>query len=350
MMRKLIFITVIIGILLVACSKDDGSASNHDEKGTDRGEKGSIEQGNGENQYPLTGLYIDAPVDNRIIGVMVNNHRQARPQSGLAEADIVFEILAEAKITRLLALFQSEIPETIGPVRSAREYYFDLANRYGSLYVYHGAADFIDQMIIDQGIPFLNGSTYDNDGQLFTRDDSRKAPHNSYLLTDAINETAEGKGYEMTVEYEPLPFLSDEETAAIEGEAAEQVEIVYSENPLETVQYVFDESKGTYKRYSNEEETVDLNTGASVEVANVFIIETFHEVVDDAGRRNIDFESGGDAYLIQNGRVQEVEWQNDDGRLVPMKDGQPAGFMPGKTWINVVPNDPSMEQTVTISN
>ncbi|WP_156856912.1 DUF3048 domain-containing protein [Oceanobacillus sp. AG] len=349
-MRKLIFITVIIGVLLVACSKDDGNASKQEGKGTGGDEKDGIEQAGGENQYPLTGLYTDEPVDNRIIGVMVNNHRQARPQSGLAEADIVFEILAEAKITRLLALFQSEIPDTIGPVRSAREYYFDLANRYGALYVYHGAADFIDQMIIDRGIPFLNGSTYDNDGQLFTRDSSREAPHNSYLLTDAINETAEGKGYEMTAEYEPLPFLNEEETAAIEGETAERVEIVYSENPLETVQYVFDESKGTYKRYSNEEETVDLNTGATVEVANVFIIETFHEVIDDAGRRNIDFDSGGNAYLIQNGKVQEVEWQNDNGRLVPMKDGQPVGFVPGKTWINVVPNDPGMEQAVTISN
>src|SRR5699024_12217957 len=115
-----------------------------------------------------------------IVGVMVNNHQEARPQSGLSKADIVFEILAEGSITRFLALFQSEQPDVVGAVRSAREYYANLADGYGALYVYHGAADFVDDMIAIWGCEHLKGSFYDNVGLFFKWIDFRSAPHNSY--------------------------------------------------------------------------------------------------------------------------------------------------------------------------
>src|SRR5699024_5807754 len=97
--------------------------------------------------YPLTGIHADDEVKERIVAVMVNNHKLARPQSGLSKADIVFEILAEGDITRFLALFQSDKPDVVGPVRSARDYYFKLAKQYDALYVYHGAANFVNDMI-----------------------------------------------------------------------------------------------------------------------------------------------------------------------------------------------------------
>src|SRR5699024_9177080 len=123
---------------------------------------------------------------NRAIAVMINNHPQARPHAGLSKADIVFEILAEGDITRHLALFQSEQADVIGSVRSAREYYFELANGYDALYVYHGAANFVNDMIKSRKIEHLNGALYDNDGKLFKRESFRKAPHNSFLLFDGV--------------------------------------------------------------------------------------------------------------------------------------------------------------------
>lgn len=345
LMKKFFYIVFVLGLLLVACSKDD-NASTHDDKDSARDPKDDL---HGDYQYPLTGLYTNDPVDGRIIAVMINNHTEARPQSGLSQADIVFEILAEANITRFLALFQSEVPEMIGPVRSAREYYFKLADGYDALYVYHGAADFIDEMIVSQGLPFLNGAAYDNDGHLFKRESFRRAPHNSYLLAHAVYEVAESKGYETTIEYEPLTFLEPEQVNEIEGEPAQHVEIVYSNSPIEIVEFAFDEEAGTYKRFNDREQTVEYDTGEPIEVANVLIIETYHEVIDDQGRRAVDLDSGGNAYLIQNGKAQKVEWENDDGRIIPVQDGKPLGFIPGKTWVNVVPTNPGMEQSVTIS-
>src|SRR5699024_7767282 len=74
--------------------------------------------------------------------VMVSNSNGARPQTGLSQADIVFEMLAEGNVTRFMAIYQSEEPEIVGPVRSAREYFFTLADNYDALYIYSGAADF----------------------------------------------------------------------------------------------------------------------------------------------------------------------------------------------------------------
>ncbi len=352
-MKKLLFVVLaVLMLFLAACSKDERSATDNGtkESGLDEEKPDTPAQTEEEFIYPLTGIGTDEKVDNRIISVMVNNHSSARPQTGLSEADIVFEILAEGMITRFLAFYQSEMPEVVGPVRSAREYYFKLARGYNALYVYHGAATFVNEMIVDQGIDYLNGSIYDNDGNLFKRESFRKAPHNSYLQLQAVYDVAEGKGYETKASYEPLEFLSDTEAESLSGNAAKHVKIVYSNNPMEIVEFNYDETSGNYFRSSDGEQTVKLNSEDPIQATNVFIVETFHEVIDDEGRRAVDLESGGNGYLIQRGQVQEVQWENRDGRIVPVKDGQPVGFVPGKTWINVVPANPGMQQSVTISN
>ena len=79
-------------------------------------------------------------------------------------------------------------------------------------------------------------------------------------------------------------------------------------------------------------------TNTPIAVENVFVVEATHEVIDDYGRRHIDFTSSGKGYLFQKGTVQQVQWRNVDGRLLPYQDGVPLGFVPGKTWIQVVPN------------
>ncbi|MFA1819419.1 DUF3048 domain-containing protein [Virgibacillus oceani] len=351
-MRKFVYLLVAVAALIFAgCSNDDEDETQSNE-GKDsnlenKADKEAEEQF--DNMYPLTGIGTNEAIDNRTIGVMVNNHTQARPQSGLSDADIVFEILAEARITRLLALYQSEIPDVVGPVRSAREYYFTLANNYGALYVYHGAADFVNDMIVNRGIDYLDGAVYDNDGTLFKRESFREAPHNSYALLDTAYERAEGKGYETTLAQETLPFL-DDETADIAGGDANHVEIVYSDNPMNIVEYEYDPEIERYVRYSDREKTIELDSSEEIQLDNVFVLETYHETVDAQGRRAVDLEAGGNAYLMQKGKVQEVEWENRGGRIVPVKEGEVIGFVPGKTWVNVVPASPGLDQMVTVTN
>ncbi|CDQ41716.1 MULTISPECIES: DUF3048 domain-containing protein [Virgibacillus] len=344
---QLFLIMLVLLLLLSACSDEKQARDNEskDNQLEDKSDSSAV----AEDIYPLTGIESNDAVDNRIIGVMINNHSKARPQTGLSQADIVFEILAEGRITRFLALYQSEMPEVAGPVRSAREYYFELANAYNALYLYHGAATFVDQMIQDREIDHLNGSLYDNDGVLFNRESFRDAPHNSYLQLGAVYDKAKEKGYDVTADYEALPFLSEDED--VTGDTAEHVEIVYSNNsPMEIVEYKYDKRSETYTRYNDRKKTVELESDKPIQPSNVFIIETPHQVIDDAGRRAVDMESGGNAYLIQKGVVQKLQWKNKDGRIVPVKDGKTVAFAPGKTWINVIPATPGLEESVTISN
>lgn len=349
----LIFIACIL--TLISCSKNDDvdqedeEFRSHDYKSDEKQEKQVTESEEPvfTEVFPLSGVGTNEGADRRPVAVMVNNHHAARPQSGLSKADIVFEILAEGNITRFLALFQSEQPEMVGPVRSAREYYFELANNYDAIYVYHGAADFINDMIRNRGIDHLSGAIYDNDGHLFKRESFRKAPHNSYLLFDTVYEVSASKGYDIISHTKRLPFIDEDEL--IEGDPGDYIKIAYpGRNAEDAVEFFYDHHDEIYTRYENQRKTVELDSEAPIQVDNVFIIETDHTVIDDAGRRAIDLDSGGNAYLIQKGHIQKLEWKSDEGRIIPYKEGIPVGFIPGKTWINVIPANPGLEMSVDV--
>src|SRR5699024_5193607 len=91
-------------------------------------------------------------VNHRAVAVMVSNQVQARPQSGLTKADIVYEMLTEGNITRFMAIYHSDKPEVVGPIRSAREYFVDLANDMDAVYIYSGAANFVNDLIDEKGL------------------------------------------------------------------------------------------------------------------------------------------------------------------------------------------------------
>ncbi|KGP89688.1 hypothetical protein N780_10200 [Pontibacillus chungwhensis BH030062] len=303
-----------------------------------------------KNVYPLTGERTNDDVSHRIMAVMVNNHSYARPQSGLNDADLVYEVLAEGSITRFLAFYHSNQPEVVGPVRSAREYYFTIAKGYDAIYLYHGAAEYIENQLKAGAIDHLNGMYYDNDRNLFKRESFRNAPHNSYILLDAVYDVAKQKGYDVTKDHEPLPFLTEEEIQSLNGQQASNVTITYSNTPQETVTFKYNPEEENYARFSDGEATVDYHSKEATTVDNIFIVETGHRVIDSKLRRAIDLNSGGDGYLIQKGQVQKVTWKNEGGRIYPFKDGKKLGFVPGKTWVNIVPDQPGISQSVSITS
>jgi hypothetical protein len=261
---------------------------------------------------------------------MVNNHWKARPQSGLHKADIVYEVLAEGELTRLLAIFQSEMPEKIGPVRSARDYYIELSQGYNAMFVAHGYSPEAKQILKSGTVDNINGMDYD--GTLFNRADFRKPPHNSYITSENIKKGMEKVGADQTDKLDMLPFLTKSSSANIVGKDARGVTITYPGG--ETVSYTYNENKKTYARSSDNEPTIDRETETPITLSNVFIVEAVHRVIDDAGRREINLTSGGDAILLQNGVAKEIKWKNENGRILP--DG--GAFIPGKTWINIVPS------------
>jgi hypothetical protein len=298
-------------------------------------------------QYPLTGVGSETKTDGRAIAVMINNHPKARPQSGLNKADIVYEILAEGDVTRFLAVFQSEKPKNIGPVRSARDYYIDLAKGLDAVFIAHGYSAEAQEMLEQDYVDNLNGMVYD--GTLFKRASFREAPHNSYITYENLLKGVKEKKYSMDQSPPAFTFLSEDEDDSITGDEAGSVMISYSAGTIFDSTYEYDPSEGKYSRYSDGDRTVDYDTQEPILIDNLFIIETAHQVIDDVGHKEIDLESGGSGYLLQKGKVMEVEWKNDKGLIVPVRNGKVVPFVQGKTWVNVVPTNPGLNSSVSFN-
>lgn len=335
-MKKWIAVLAAALVLMAGCSSKETEkkeeAKEHKEKEVETVEKEVAEY---QYQYPLTGMGTEEESSDRAVAVVVNNHPKARPQSGLDKADVVHEVLAEGGVTRFVAIFQSEQPEKIGPVRSAREYFIDLASGFDSFFIAHGYSPEAKEMLERGVIDNINGMQYD--GSLFKRADFRKAPHNSYITYKNIVKGAEMRGYELDKAPNPAVFISAEEADKLEGTPAEEFMVSYG-TPSFDVIYEFDAEQQKYHRFNGSDETVDLESKKPVLLDNILVVQMNHQIIDDAGRREIDLSSGGKGYLFQKGKVNEIQWKNEAGRIVPYKDGAKAGFVPGKTWINIVPS------------
>lgn len=294
--------------------------------------------------YPLTGIGTDDQITGRSIAVVINNHPKARPQSGIDKADIVYEVMAEGRITRFLAIFQSERPEKVGPVRSARNYFINLAKGYDSLFIAHGYSPEAHAMLVRGEIDELNGMSYD--GTLFKRASFRRAPHNSYITMENILKGGDQRNYDLATIPVANQFLDEEEVDQIVGESATTIKVTYS--PSFDSTYEYDETKQKYLRYSNGAQTVDYDTENPVLIDNLFIVETNHQVIDSEGRLDIDLQSGGRAYLISNGKIQQVQWENQSGRIIPTSDGRAIPFSQGKTWISIIDKSPGLDSAVSI--
>lgn len=321
--KVVILISLFILFVLSGCKKEEPIKQPDTEKEVEKEVEKSI-----PNRHPLTGVEFDGDITGRAIAVTINNEVSARPQSGVIDADIVIEMLTEASITRFLAIYQSTMPETIGPVRSAREYFVRLAEGYDALFLAHGYSPEAKEMLMSGEIDHLNGMQYD--GTLFKRASFRKAPHNSYITSEAIYSGAEQLNYSMEQPPSAIPIV---ETENITGETVDALSIAYDSSGAYRAEYRYNQN-GYYTRFQAGEQTIDYETEQEVQLQNILIVEAEHQVMDDKGRRKIDFTSGGNGYLLQNGVMQEVEWKYEDGMIIPSK----GGFVPGKTWINFVPD------------
>lgn len=297
---------------------------------------------------PFTGEAIAEEITQRPIIATINNHPLARPQSGLAQADVVYEMLAEGDVTRFLALYQSQIPQSIGPIRSARSYFIDIAKGLDAFYLAHGYSPEAKSMLDKRVVEGMNGMKYD--GIYFKRSSERKAPHNSYISGENVLAGAEKIGasllYQKKVSY---PFYEGEDSVKI-GTQASEVAIKYSTNGKFNSQYVFDSEKNRYARFSANVQTVDYVTQQPIELANVLFFEMPHQTIDSEGRRAINIKGGGNAYVFQSGMMREVKWKNTDGFLIAIEDdGSEVKLVPGQTWIHFVPTTPGLASSVTYS-
>ncbi len=349
-MKRKLFIAAILSAAVVAgCSDKESVEEAIVEVEKEQGTDGNIIVAEADELpfvTPFTGEHVAEEATMRPVLVTMNNHPKARPQSGLAQADVVYEMLAEGDVTRLLALYQSELPETIGPIRSARNYFINIAKGLDAFYIAHGYSPEAKSMLDKKVVDHINGMQYD--GTYFKRSSERKAPHNSYMTGESVLAGAEKVGtsllYQKKVSY---PFYDGADSVKI-GIQANEVAIKYSNSGSFNSHYVYDTQTNRYTRFSANVQTEDYVTKQPIELANILFFEMPHRVIDSEGRRDITITGGGNAYVFQAGTMREVKWKNVDGLLIAIEeDGSEVKLIPGKTWIHFVPTSPGLASSVT---
>ncbi|CQR52390.1 DUF3048 domain-containing protein [Paenibacillus riograndensis] len=296
----------------------------------------------------LTGLPLEGSSLPRPLAVMINNAPAARPQSGISEADILYEVLAEGGITRLIGIFQSHTGVVkIGPIRSIRPYLIDIGESYGGVTVHAGgspAAYAILQKEKKEDMDEIGRA-----GAYFWRDKERKAPHNLYSNAAKLREGADKLGYAGTAEV-PGYLFTDKDDVPAEGEPAAEFNINFLLKSY-TVSYKYSSERGTYLRGVNGKPHLDLNNGNPVEAANVIVMGADHKVLDDVGRLQIDIELGGEAVLFQRGQAVKGRWSRKPEDVIRFvkRDGKEAAMYPGVTHILIVPNSPTFSSHMKVS-
>jgi hypothetical protein len=289
--------------------------------------------------HPLTGeLWKQSPSElPRVAAVMIDNHFDAWPPSGLDEAFLVVEAPVEGGISRMLAFFyEDQEVEEIGPVRSARPYYLDWASELDALYVHVGGSPEALDLI-------ASGSTFDMNqywwGDYFWRASDRYAPHNVMTTSENLFEFSvvrEELGYAPERLYGTWEF-KDRET--LEPTVTE-LELTFAE-PVYIIGWEFDLETGTYLRdqYYQPHETVE---GEQISAHNVVVIETDVEVIDSVGRRSLRTTGEGDGYVFQDGQQIEVRWEKPSAserlRFYHVDSGEEVVMNAGRTWIEVLPS------------
>lgn len=276
----------------------------------------------------LTGLQVQPEVNTRsAIGVMIENSPDARPQSGLKDAGVVYEAVVEGGITRFLAVFQDTNPESVGPVRSVRPYYLDFLAPYNAAIMHVGGSGEALAQIRSQGFKDL-----DRKGA-YWRESSRYAPHNAYTSLPKLREIEQQAGFTPAT-YEGLVRGGEDQAAA--AVTARAITVNMSNSANYTVNYEFDPATNTYKRSVGGKPHMDAgsNTQLSPKVLVVPVIPRSQSGIYSVYAVN----GSGKVLVFQNGTVTEGTWSKSE-RSSQFKftgsDGQPLKLAPGQTWITL---------------
>lgn len=285
-------------------------------------------------QRLIDGVSVEKFQENLLpVAVIVDNFTSSRPPSGLNAASIIYEAPVEAGITRFLAIFDlADLPEKIGPVRSARPYFLDLAEEYQALLVHAGGSPESLKRISKGYYKIYNLDEISADGIYFWRDYSRIAPFNLYTSKSLIERALNKKNLPLTIQtnFNPWQFFVASEKSPLLGQ---EIKIGY----LEGVFWRYDAEKNQYLRFfSNGQAFID-EAGEQIKATNLIIQKTRIEILDEIGRRAIDLESGGGAIIFLNGQRIDGTWRKINNRTKFYDlDNQEIKFLPGNFWIEIV--------------
>lgn len=286
------------------------------------------------NFSPFSGRVVKENYFQNAVMAVIENSEQARPQSGLNSAPVVYEYLVEGGITRFLALYWNNIPNKIGPIRSARPYLIKTADSHKSILLHAGASPAGFEILQNNDIKHID-QIYN--GNYFWRGSDKNIPHNLYTgyfkISDHLNNMT-GQEYNPRFKYKDFSLINTEKINA------KTINIDYWGNY--DVHYKYDIKNNSYKRYLYDYENPHLNTNnEQITVNNIIVKFVKTDTKDDQGRLEMQINGSGKAYYFIDGDFIEGKWEKEKGKwtIFYNKEDKQIKLNPGKTWIQVVPQD-----------
>lgn len=283
----------------------------------------------------LDGVKVDPDKANPYpVAIMIENLITVRPQSGLDQANVVYEALAEGGITRFMAVYGiTDTIDRIGPVRSARPYYLDWAHEYGALYGHVGGSPTALARINSENIFDLNQFF---NAQYYVRDSSIGAPHNVFTDSEKLTFALRDKEAPAEGTFSPWKF-TDGISLDARPTTGQTITIDYSTFNYK-VEYTYNRDANTYDRSQAGEPF--LSGGQRISPTNV-IVQYVATGLEDSQRLTMTTVGTGDAVVFNNGVAIAATWRKpslkERTRFYDATSGEELLLNRGQTWVQVVP-------------
>ena len=283
---------------------------------------------------PLTGELVktQAATTKPATAIMIENSPDARPQSGLKNAEVVYEAVAEGGITRFLALYQQKEPGLIGPVRSLRMYYVDWLTPYNASVAHVGGSAAALKVVRSGGYrdidQFFNPNSY-------YRSADRYAPHNVYTTFKRLKQLNASKGYKTS---KPVPFDRADDKAKLPQNAT-QVSLDIS-GPLYNSSYKYNPKTKLYARSQAGAPHIDREDGQITAKVVIALRVNMQRVMEDGYRESIATTGKGEAMIFQNGNAIKATWRKNsrtDQLYFTDANRERIQLARGTTWISAIP-------------
>lgn len=297
---------------------------------------------------PLTGLESEnkKAATAEATCIMVENSTDARPQSGLNTAGVVYEAVAEGGITRFMAIYQDKLPSWVGPLRSARLTFVELARPYNCGYVHVGGAINAVNALNNKGYRNLDGGWVE--GQYVFRVNYRYAPHNVYTDANHLKEWSSNKGYTSS-KFNGFKRVKPDTVIEPEKRNATTITIVMAGDDSYNVRWKYNAETNQYARshvYGGAHKTVTKNGKESQITTDVVIAMKMTTKTRTSEPKFYDHNTtgSGEAFIFQNGALQKATWRRasvgDELGFYDI-DGNAIELNRGRTWISIYNNTAS---------
>lgn len=279
----------------------------------------------------VSGREIGASINQRpVYAVQIENSPEARPQSGLKEADIVYEAIAEGGITRFNALFHDNVPANIGPIRSLRPYFIDWFLPFDAAIVHAGGSP---EALNDVGALRLKDIDHGSSSGIFRRSSDRYSPHNLYSSGQQILDLMGQRGFSSKAN-----SLPRKDAAPAEAPNAKNISLRVSRG-LYDVAFTYDAASNTYLRAQGGGPHIDAESKSQLAPSVVVVPIIPRSTHSNRIHTVYGTTDGGKVYVFQNGVVTEGTWKktarNAQWQLLDA-NGAPIELNRGQTWFTMI--------------